>query len=92
MVFGKVYENRLIIKKIFYFTKLTLKRVILIRNLLFSPKNLIITKLGQKRWTSLVSEKVYERCLKIKEKCYFMKFTSKRVISTRNPLFGPKRR
>ena len=32
----------------------------------------------------------YENWLKMKEKFYFMKLTSKRVISTKNPVFGPK--
>ena len=38
----------------------------------------IITKFGPKKWTSLVFGNVYENCLKINEKCYFKKFTSKK--------------
>ena len=34
--------------------------------------------------------KVYENGTKIKKKCYFMKLTSKRVISISNLLFDPK--
>ena len=34
--------------------------------------------------------KVYKNNPKIKENCYFMKLTSKRVISAENALFGPK--
>ena len=34
--------------------------------------------------------KVYENCMKIKEKYYFKNLTSKRVISTGDPVFGPK--
>ena len=49
----------------------------------------IITKFGPKKWVSLVLGKVYENYPKIKKKCYFTKPTSKRVISTRNHLFGP---
>ena len=48
-----------------------------------------IMKFGQKKWSSFVLGKVYENCLKIKEKCYFTKLISKRVISTGNHLFGP---
>ena len=39
-----------------------------------------ITKFEPKKWASLVFGKVYENYLKIKEKCYFTKFASKRVI------------
>ena len=49
----------------------------------------IITKFGPKKWVRLVLGKVYENCTKIKEKSYFMKLTSKKVISPRNHLFGP---
>ena len=43
-----------------------------------------------KKWVSFVCGKVFENCPKTKEKCYFMKPTSKRVMSTGNHLFGPK--
>ena len=43
-------------------------------------KDKILTKLGQTKWASLALEKVYENCTKIKEKLYFSKLTSKRVI------------
>ena len=50
----------------------------------------IITKFGQKKWASLFSAKVYESCMKVKEKCYFTKLTTKIAISTENPLIGSK--
>ena len=50
----------------------------------------IVMKFGPKKWVTLVLGQVYENCPKSKEKCYFTKLTSKRVISTRNNLFGPK--
>ena len=53
-------------------------------------QDMIITKFGSKKWVSMDLAKVYENCLKIKKKCYFMKLISKRVISTENLLFGPK--
>ena len=49
----------------------------------------IVKKFGSKKWVSLVLGKVYKNCLKIKEKFYFTKLTSKRVIPTTNHLFGP---
>ena len=52
-------------------------------------QDMIITKFGQKNWLSLVLGKVYENYPKIKEMCYFSKLTSKRVISTGNPISGP---
>ena len=57
---------------------------------LILSKYMIITKFKPKRLVSLILGKVYENCLKIKEKCYVTKLTSKRVISTGNHLFGPK--
>ena len=50
----------------------------------------IITKFGPKKWVGMYLAKVYENCPKTKEKCCFMKLTSKKVISTGIPLFGPK--
>ena len=50
----------------------------------------IITKFGLKKRVISVLDKVYENCSKIKEKCYFMKLSSKIRISTENTLFGPK--
>ena len=47
-------------------------------------------KKKKRKQASLVLGKVYENDTKIKEKCYFMKLTSKRVITIRNLLFGPK--
>ena len=47
----------------------------------------IITKFV-KKWVSFVLDKVYENCPKIKEKFNFTKLTWKRVISTKNLLFG----
>ena len=47
-------------------------------------KDKIIKKFGQKKWVNLVLGKVYKNCPKFKEKCYFTKLTSKRVISTGN--------
>ena len=82
-VLGKVYENSTKIMETFYFMKHTSKRVISTRNYLF-VEDKIITKFGQKKLASLVLGKVYKNSMKIKEKCYFMKLTSKRVISTRN--------
>ena len=49
----------------------------------------IIMKFEQKKWTSFVFGKVYENCPKIKENCYFMKHTSKRVISTETTYLVP---
>ena len=49
----------------------------------------IVTKFEQKIWVSLVFVKVYENCPKIKEKIYFMKLTSNKLIITGNRLFGP---
>ena len=45
----------------------------------------IITKFRPKKWVSLFFGKVYENCLKIKEKCYFMKLASKWVIYCDTP-------
>ena len=91
LVLGKVYENCKKIKnKKCYFMKLTSKRVITTGNPLFFSKDKILTKFGYKKLVSLVLGKVYENCIKIKEKRYFTKLTSKSVISTGNPLFGPK--
>ena len=52
----------------------------------------IKTKCGQKKCASLVLDKVYENCLKIKKKCSFTKLTSKSALLTENPLFCPKTR
>ena len=41
---------------------------------------------------SLAMGKEYENYPKIKEKCYFTKLTSKRVIPTEKHLFGPNLR
>ena len=68
--------------------KLTSKRVISRGNLYLVPRydnNEIWTK----KLVSFVLGKVYENNQKIKKKCYFMKLTWKRVISSRNLLFGP---
>ena len=51
----------------------------------------IITKFWAKKWVSLVLGKVHENFLKRKEKSYFTKLASKRVISTGNHLFSPMR-
>ena len=56
---------------------------------LISSNDRIVMKFGPKKWVSLVLGKLYENCPKIKEKYYFTKPTSKREISTENPLFGP---
>ena len=48
----------------------------------------IITKFGPKKWVGFVLVKMYENCPKSKKKCDFRKHTSKRVISTKNHLFG----
>ena len=66
------------------------RKIISTRFPLFIYKDKIITKFGQKKWASFVLGKVYENYPKIKEKSYFKKLTSKRVISTGNPLFGPE--
>ena len=51
----------------------------------------IIMKFGQKKnKRTSFREKCTKIAKKIKNKCYFTKHTSKRVISTRNPLFSPK--
>ena len=47
----------------------------------------IITKFGPKKLMSLVLGKMYP---KSKQKCYFTKLISKRVISAGNQLFFPK--
>ena len=90
MVLGKVYENCPKIKKkvLFYETNFEVRNAN--QKPLIWSQDKIITKFGQKKYVSLVLGKVYENCLKIKEKCYMTKLTSKRVISTGNPLFGPK--
>ena len=51
-------------------------------------QDMIMTKFVQKKWVSFALGQVYENGRKIKEKCYFMKLTLKRVISARNLLFG----
>ena len=56
---------------------------------LICSKYKIIMKYGKKKWGSLISAKVYENNPKIKKKFYFKKLTSKRVLLTRNHLFGP---
>ena len=50
------------------------------QKLIIWSQDKIITIICHKKWGSLVLGKVYENCLKINEKCYFMKVTSKRVI------------
>ena len=50
----------------------------------------IIQKFGKKICESLVFGKVYKNCPNVKEMCYFMKLTLKRVISTGNTILGPK--
>ena len=81
LVLTKVYKNCPKIKEECYFMKLISKRVISTGNLLFGPKIImIIKKFGQKKWVGLVLGIVYKNCPKMKEKCYFKKFTSKRVI------------
>ena len=49
-------------------------------------------KFVQKKWVSLVSGKGFENYPKIKEKCYFTKLNSNRVIPTEKHLFGPNLR
>ena len=91
-VLGKVYENYPKIEEKFYFTKLTWKSNINQKPIIWS-RDKIMTKFGQKKkWMNLVLDKVFENCTKIKEKCNFMKLTSKGVISIENHLFGLKTR
>ena len=52
------------------------------RKPLIQSRDKRVMKFRPKKWVSLVFDKVYENCLKIKKKCYFTKLTSKGVIST----------
>ena len=60
------------------------------RELIIRSKHKIITKFGPKKSVSLVLGNMYENCSKFKENCYFVKLTSKWVISTLNSLFDLK--
>ena len=52
---------------------------------LILSQDMLVMKFELKNWANLVLGHVYENCPKIEEKRYFMKLTSKRVISTENP-------
>ena len=81
----KLSENKG--KELFYETYIEESNIN--RKPLIWSKDKIITKFGQKKGPNLVFVKAYKNCRKIKEKCYVMKPTSKRVISTGNHLFCP---
>ena len=87
--FGKVYENCPKIKKKVLFYKSYFEEGNINQKPLTWSHYKIITKFGQIFFMSLVLGKVNKNSPKIKEKRYFTKLTSKRVISSRNHLFGP---
>ena len=71
------------------FYKTYLEKSNINQKLLIWSKDKITKKCGKKKLASFVLGKVYDNCSKVKEKCYFTKPTSKRVIYTGNHLFGP---
>ena len=90
LVFRKIYENCLKIKKKVSFYETYFEESNINRKPLIWSQDKIIKKFRQKKWESLILGNVYENCSKIKEKYYFTKPNSRRIISNRNPLFGSK--
>ena len=89
MVLGKVYKNCTKSKEKRFFYENYFEESNITKKPLIWSQDKKIMKFGQKKMASLVLGKVYENNTKIKEKCYFMKLTSKRIILIRNHLFDP---
>ena len=88
MVLPKMYKNCLKVKKkLFYETYFEESNINRKPFIWFYDK--IITKFGPKNRRVWFWAKCTKTAPKIMEKCYFMKLTSKRVISTENILFSP---